>query len=143
MMVARICAYLTALLFLSLTNATAQTVPTKTITFVNNSSNHTFYPVIEAPIRLTPPGPGVAPVKDLWLQAQFNVQDVATQVFNTTLLYRIYVNRDTGIPPGGSVTVTLPFYTQLLAADQSNLGKVDDQFVDWWNAMRVFIFDGR
>jgi hypothetical protein len=111
--------------------ATGQSVPTKTITFHNNSPDHTLYPVIQAPIM------NGANVRDLWLQAQFQVPDVRTQIFNTTLLYRIFVNRDAGVPPNSSVTLTIPFYTQLLPATAANLGKVDDQYIDWWNAMRV------
>jgi hypothetical protein len=65
----------------------AQAVPTKTITFYNNSPDQTLFPVIQAPIQ------NGADVRDLWLQAQFQVADVKTQVFNTTLLYKIYVNR--------------------------------------------------
>ncbi|HTZ71200.1 MAG TPA: hypothetical protein VMB71_11165, partial [Acetobacteraceae bacterium] len=114
----------------------AQAVPTKTITFYNNS-NRTLFPVVQAPIRLG------ADVRDLWMQAQFQVGDVATQVFQTTLLYRIFINKDTGVPPQSSVTLTMPFYTQLLPANKKNLGTVDDQFIDWWNAMRVYVFDGK
>ena len=120
--------------------ATAQPVPTKTITFYNNSASQTIYPVIQAPIFKAPPG--ASPVHDLWLQAQFDVPDPATQIFNTTLLYKIYVNRNQGIPPQHSVTLTIPFYTQLLPANRANLGTVDDQLIDWWNAMRIFVFDG-
>ena len=117
--------------------ASAQTVPTKTITFYNNSTDHTLYPVIQAPIM------NGKDVRDLWLQAQFQVDNVRTQDFNTTLLYRIYVNRNRGVPPQSSVTLTIPFYTQLLPFNAGNLGKVQDQFIDWWNAMRVFVFDGK
>jgi hypothetical protein len=139
----RMCAYLiSAILVGGVVSATAQSVPTKTITVVNNSTDHTIFPVVFIGAKFTPPGPGVVPVSDLWMQAQFNVADVSTQVFQTQLNYRIFLNRASGIPPGGSVTVTIPFYTQLKAADASNLGKVDDQFIDWWNAARVFIFDG-
>ncbi len=136
----RLCTCLASLLLLLLGGAgaaNAQAVPTKTITFYNNSTDHTLYPVIQAPIM------SGADVRDLWLQAQFNVGDVTTQIFNTTLLYKIYVNRDGGIPPGHSVTLTLPFYTQLLPVSGGNLGTVKDQYIDWWNAMRVFVFDGR
>lgn len=120
-------------------SAAAQTVPTKTISFYNNSDTETIYPVIQAPIMkgLT------APVHDLWMQAQFRVRNTETQIFNTTMLYRIYVNRSTGIPPHRSVTLTIPFYTQLLPANGNDLGTTDDQFIDWWNAMRIFVFDGR
>ena len=37
----------------------------------------------------------------------------------------------------------MPFYTQLQPSTPDNLGKVEDQFVDWWNAMRVFVFEGK
>ena len=47
------------------------------------------------------------------------------------------------MPPKSSVTLTIPFYTQLLPTTPANLGKVNDQFVDWWNAMRVYVFDGK
>ena len=117
--------------------ASAQAVPTKTITFYNNSSGHTLYPVIQAPII------NGKNVHDLWMQAQFNVANVNTQDFNTTQLYKIYVNRNGGVPPQTSVTLTIPFYTQLLPTTPGNLGKVNDQFVDWWNAMRVYVFDGK
>lgn len=116
--------------------AAAQDVPTKTVTFYNNSKSETLYPVIQAPIMK-----GVG-VHDLWMQAQLKVDDLNERVFNTTLLYKIYVNKKTGIPPYHSVTLTIPFYTKLLSTSAENLGKVDDQFVDWWNAMRIFVFDG-
>ena len=126
------------LLILAGTAATvAQTVPTKTITFYNNSPDHTLYPVIQAPIQ------NGKDVRDLWLQAQFQVGDVTTQIFNTTLLYRIFVNRNAGVPPKTSVTLTIPFYTQLQPTTPATLGTVNDQFIDWWNAMRVFVFDGK
>ena len=127
------------LFIMFLGSAAAQTVPTKTISFYNNSDTQTIYPVIQAPIMK-----GLhTPVHDLWMQALFNVQDVETQIFNTTLLYRIYVNRTAGIAPHHSVTLTIPFYTQLLPVNESDLGKRDDQFIDWWNAMRTSVFDGQ
>jgi hypothetical protein len=133
----RLCLTTLALLLGGMAAASAQAVPTKTITFYNNSTDRTLYPVIQAPIQ------NGANVRDLWLQAQFQVSDVTTQIFNTTLLYRIFVNRGAGVPPGTSVTLTLPFYTQLLPTTPANLGRVDDQFIDWWNAMRVFVFNGK
>src|SRR3954465_388013 len=116
-------------------------VPTKTIDIYNNSTTETIYPVIVAGAKFDPdPGPELL-VHDLWMQAQFDISvtDVNTRAFQTRKIYRIWVNKQNGIPPLGSVTVTLPFYTQLLPATAADLGKVDDQFVDWWNAMRVFI----
>jgi hypothetical protein len=52
-----------------------------------------------------------------------------THIFNTTLLYRILVNRDAGVPPNSSVTLTIPFYMQLLPVTAANLGKVNDQYI--------------
>jgi len=121
--------------------ALAQSVPTKTITIYNNSDTETLYTMIQSSKKQSIPGlPAVA---DLWMQAQFAVTNPSTQTFNSSLLYEIYVNPNSGIPPHKSVTITLPFYTQLLQYDSSNLGTVSDQFIDWWNAMRVYIFDGK
>lgn len=117
--------------------AGAQPVPVKTIDFYNNSDKQTLFPVIQAPIM------NGAGVHDLWMQAQFKSKNLASQIFNTTLLYRVFVNREAGIPPHGHVRIAIPFYTQLLPTTAVNAGTVDDQFIDWWNAMRVFVFDGR
>ena len=122
--------------------AAAGSVPTKTITFYNNSNIETLYPVIQAPIINGPTLKGKKVVRDLWMQAQFDVSDLDDRVFNTTLLYKIYVNKVHGILPHHSVTIQIPFYTELLPVTEADLGKKDDQFVDWWNAMRVFVFDG-
>src|SRR5271166_3739473 len=118
----------------------APTPPTKTITIYNNSG-HVLYPVIQAPIQFGPD------VHDLWLQAQLGIveADYLSRSFQTTKLYRIWINHDNGgVPPnGGSVTVTVPFYTQLKPWTQANSGQVEDQFIDWWNAMRIYVFDGK
>src|SRR5262249_46243391 len=117
----------------------APTPPTKTIT-IHNNSDDALYPVIEAPIRLG------ADVRDLWMQAQLGAKeaDFKNRPFQTTKLYRIWINHDQGgVPAHGSVTITLPFYTQLKPWTADNSGQVVDQFVDWWNAMRVFVFDGK
>jgi hypothetical protein len=117
----------------------APSPPTKTITVYNNSDD-ALYPVIEAPIRLG------NDVRDLWLQAQLGVKEAEfkSRPFQTTKLYRIWINHDKGgVPPHGSVTITLPFYTQLKMWTAENSGQVEDQFVDWWNAMRVFVFEGK
>jgi hypothetical protein len=116
--------------------ASGHTVPTKTITFYNNSNAFTLYPVLQAPIM------SGANVHDLWLQAEFDVPNLATQVFNTTVLYKIFINPKDGVAPHHSVTLTMPFYTQILAAKKADYGTVPDQFIDWWNAMRVFVFNG-
>jgi hypothetical protein len=117
----------------------APTPPTKTIKIYNNSA-HVMYAALQAPIRFG------ADVYDLWMQAQLGVTVAEYKVrpFQTTKLYRVWINHDSGgIPAGGSVTLTVPFYTQLQPWTQANSGQVNDQFIDWWNAMRVYIFDGK
>jgi hypothetical protein len=117
-------------------NAAAQP-PTKEVVIYNNSTSHTIFPVFSVPIY------SGANVADLWMQAQFNVKttDTYTQLFQTTKVYRAYVNLSNGgIPPGHSATISVPFYTQLLAYTASNLGTVPDQFIDWWNAERLYLF---
>jgi hypothetical protein len=87
------------------------------------------------------------------MQAQFKVRDwdngKTQRLFKTTTLYRAYIETGkrksgieptSGIDPGESVTITVPFYTQLKEVDGDDLGKVSDQFIDWWNAGRVYIF---
>ncbi len=117
----------------------APTPPTKTITIHNNSS-HVMYAVLQAPIQFG------ADVHDLWMQAQLEVKeaDFLSRSFQTTRLYRAWINHDSGgIPAHSSVAVTVPFYTQLKPWTQANSGKELDQFIDWWNAMRVYVFDGK
>lgn len=121
-------------------------VPTKTITIYNNSKTDTIYPVLSAYIGQV----------DLWMQAQFNVKDVKTQTFcNVDLgekpcsapqsgvprLYRAYINLDKGVRPGESVSVTVPFYTQL--TQKTPIGSSSGEYIDWWNAQRIFFYLGR
>ncbi|WP_036283872.1 hypothetical protein [Methylocystis sp. ATCC 49242] len=113
-------------------SAAAQTVPVKTIVIYNNSKTQTIYPVIQAPIR----------ANDLWLQAHFNVPHAAGQPFGSTKLYKAYINRQKGVLPGQSVSIRVPFYTQLLPVTPVTNGDYPDQYIDWWNAMRVYLFDG-
>jgi hypothetical protein len=117
-------------------NLTIPAPLTKNIVVYNNSAR-TIYPVLSIGIKLGNP--------DLWLQAQF-VREFPKKnpypPFPTTLVYRAYVNSTKGIPPGGSVEITVPFYSQLKEVTGANIGEVNDQFIDWWNAARVFLFDG-
>ena len=57
--------------------------------------------------------------------------------YPTTLTNRFYINGLTGIPPGGSVTITLPLYTQLAApvVPTSN-----NQYAEWWQGQNIQIF---
>jgi hypothetical protein len=86
---------------------------------------------------------------DLWLQAQFNIADVKTQTFCNNspflftkcpagggpsgappTLFRAYINPAKGIPPGQFVSITVPFYTQLVKTDTATLWTVSAQYID-------------
>ncbi len=113
---------------LSLT-AFAGTPPTKTLALFNNS-NVSIFPIIEAPILSVDP----------WMQALFAVTDLDNNSFSTTQMYRAYLNPTSGgIPPGGSVMVTIPFYSTI--TQNPSGGGRSDQYIDWWNAIRVYLYD--
>lgn len=107
----------------------SSTIPTKTLAFYNNSPNP-IYPVIEAPMLLP---------SDPWLQAQFQITDLANYPFASNRLHRAYINGTNGIAPGQTVLVSVPFYSHLVANPSG--GNVTNQYVDWWNAMRVYLYD--
>jgi hypothetical protein len=128
-------------------NASAQVPPTKNVKIYNNSSLDTIYPVIAAYVGSV----------DLWMQAQFNVADVNAQTFCNTdpgvspcsaqsgvpRLYRAYINPNKGILPGQFVSITVPFYTQLVnITPPAIVGESSGQFIDWWNAQRIFLYAG-
>src|SRR5262249_13482823 len=91
----------------------------KVITFYNNTPTAIF-PVIQAGIQNPDP----------WLQALFNDN---TKTYAETHYSRAYINPVNGIPPGGHVSVTVPWYSQL--------SQDVDQFIDWYNGGRIYIFD--
>ena len=112
--------------------ANAQIVPpptcpskdcSKVITFYNNNptaSGVRIFPVIQAGIQNPDP----------WLQALFNDN---TKTYAETHYSRAYINPVNGIPPGGHVSVTVPWY--------SKLANDVDQYADWYNGCRVYFFD--
>jgi len=107
-------------------------VPTMTIEVHNNSDRYSIYPVLSTGGHLV----------DTWMQAAFSVpkSKLADHPYPTPNTFRFYINpTGTGIPPHGSVTVTLPLYTQLVASDQVN-PKLPDQYVDWWNGGRISLY---
>lgn len=110
-----------------------RTVPVKTLNIKNNSGKP-IYVVLEAAKQDIKDDNGRP--HDRWLQAEFN-DEIGTYASN--YIYRAYVNPHNGIPgAGGSVSVTLPFYTQL----QSQLSpSKDDQYIDWWRALRIYVYD--
>jgi hypothetical protein len=123
--------------------------PTKEIRIYNNTNGPIFV-LIQIPIRPKPD-------YDTWMQAQFKVSDWGPswnteRRFNMTKLYRAYIEvgrnpsglleKTYGIAPLGQfVKITVPFYTQLRKVSKDDLGKIDDQFINWWNAGRVYMFD--
>src|SRR5438477_6257115 len=110
----------------------AQTVPIMTIEIHNNSDRYSIYPVLSTGGHLI----------DAWMQAAFNVpkSQLADNPYPTPDTFRLYFNpTGTGIPPHGSITVTLPLYTQLVPSDQVN-PKLPDQYIDWWNGGRISLY---
>ncbi len=99
---------------------------------IYNNSNRSLYPVFE-----TGPGP-----VDQWMQAFFQLSATQTEdachAFPRAFAYRLYVDPEgAGIPPNGSVTITLPLFTQLVPTIDPTQ---HDQFIDWWQGGRVYLF---
>lgn len=117
-------------------------VPEKKIVIYNDTDQKVrIYPVIEAGRNI-----GNA---DLWMQAEIGISSSETYArqFPRKLNYRAYINLPKkgdlgGILPGQSVTITVPFFTQLKKVDKNDVGKFNDQFIDWWNGGRVYFFYG-
>ena len=126
--------------------------PKKTIRIVNNNVNSTLYAFIQSPIFENKKQTDA----DLWMQTQCGINDwvnIGSQqvplwnsqrTFKTTRLYRAYIlinNSSNGIAHGNYVDVTVPFYTQLTPIPANRLGLDPDQYIDWWNANRIYMFD--
>jgi hypothetical protein len=115
-------------------NCTNGQTPNMTIVIYNNSKLHNIYPVLFA---------GAASVTDTWMQACFQLSDadLAANPYPRASEYRMYINccapGENGIPPGGSVTVTLPLYSPLVASINP---KKAAQFVEWWQGGGINIF---
>ena len=118
-------------------------IPTKTLRISNNT---------QSPLWVVMQAPNQSLGQDLWMQAVCGVTDwtlnggtyVTTRGFNTTRLYRAYFwtgDPTGGIPPGGRIEVQVPFYTQLQAVTTDNLGKQPDQYIDWFNGGRTYLFE--
>ena len=139
---ASVCVAASALL-LGADNAAAQCasnapgpVPNMTIKIYNNSATANIYPVLSV-------GGGVptSPVVDTWMQAWFGTKPLSclgTNTYPRSHIYRMYITpTGTGIPAGGSVTITLPLYTPLVAAIDPTKG---GQLIDWWQGGGVRVF---
>jgi hypothetical protein len=121
--------------------------PEKKIVIVNNSGHRVFFPMVQKGATIGNP--------DLWMQAIFvksgNFPILSGKdpypPFPTRLVSRAYIditNKDdtTGLQSDQSVTITVPFWTQLQEVTQFNIGVDNDQFIDWWNATRIYLFEG-
>jgi hypothetical protein len=106
------------------------TLPPYTIEIHNSSNLYNIYPVIATPTNDV----------DEWLQAGFAVPaaKIKTDTYGHKFVYRIYIDPQKGIPPHGSASVTLPFYSQLV--DAPNPTK-PDQYIDWWNGGRLYLYE--
>lgn len=131
-------AYAALLLALGTTAAVAQPIPQMQIRIFNNDPRYNIYPVLTTGTSTS----------NLWLQAWFKVTKARARqaaaagrpFYPKTDNFRLYIApTGTGIPPKGSVTLTLPFITQLVPAAQVD-PKKDDQYIDWWGGGRVEIF---
>jgi hypothetical protein len=91
----------------------------KVVTFYNNTSGP-IYAVIQAGVQNPDP----------WLQALFNDN---TQTYAETHYSRVYINPVNGIPAGGHVSVTVPWYSKLMGDT--------DTYADWFNGCRIYFFD--
>ncbi|TSH98849.1 hypothetical protein FOZ76_01665 [Verticiella sediminum] len=89
----------------------------KTITLYNNSADSTVYPVLATSKNAV----------NEWLQGCLR----STESYPTEYVYKLYVNEGKGIPPGSSVTITLPLYSKLQ----------EDRYITWWNGGRVVLAD--
>jgi hypothetical protein len=123
--------------------------PEKKIIIFNNSDKgeRVFFPMVQKGATIGNP--------DLWMQAIF-VQSGKFPIFAqkdpyppfpTKLVSRAYINitnkdNTTGLQPNQSVTITMPFWTQLQDVTDNDIGVNNDQFIDWWNATRIYLFEG-
>src|SRR5579871_2040612 len=120
--------------------AAAATVPTMTVVIINNSCKAGACPAGQTAKNIYPVLSMGPSDKDLYMRAIMNVpQNNTTSLFPLKGQMRFYINpMGNGIPPGGKVTVTLPFYTQLVANPDPTK---PNQYANWWNGGRIEIFD--
>ena len=106
-------------------------IPFQTIKIYNDTALVKIFAAFEV---------GLNPDTDLWIQDICNVPDKDKNTlypYPTTITNRFYINGTTGIPPGGSVTITLPLYTQLVASVNP---QSPNQYAEWWQGQNIQIF---
>src|ERR1700722_8360939 len=100
--------------------------PNMTVVIYNNSTTDNIYPVLFA---------GAPSDTDTWIQACFQLTDaqLAGNQYPRATQYRMYINccgsGGNGIPPNGSVTISLPLYSPLVGSIKP---KLSGQLIDWW-----------
>ena len=112
----------------------ANDVPMMTIKIYNSSAGYAIYPVLST---------GTSDNADPYMQAVFGLKqsELKANPYPKQNQFRFYVNPKNGIPPGGNVTIMLPFYSQLVPTPQID-PKKPDQYIDWWGGGRIEIYDG-
>jgi hypothetical protein len=121
--------------------------PVLTLRIINNTTDYNIYPIVTAGGK--DDQPTIATGASQWMQACFRVtfNGLATQRYPRDSGYRIYVNccgaNENGIPPGGSVTITLPFYSPLvqnIIANPDTRQGIPAQFINWWQGGGINMF---
>jgi hypothetical protein len=105
-------------------------IPVQTIKIFNDTLGQQIYAELE--VGLNNP--------DRWIQDICNVPDKdkdALYPYPTTITNRFYINGLAGIPPGGSATITLPLYTQLVAPV---VPTNPNQYAEWWQGQNLQVF---
>ena len=118
--------------------------PSMTILIINNSCEVGACPSGEKPYNIYPVLSTGTSKPDKYMQAILGVPsgEVDSKPFPKTNQFRLYLNpTGKGIPPGGSLTLNLPFYSQLVPTNEVDPTK-PDQYIDWWGGGRIEIFDG-
>ena len=107
---------------------TGTDIPLQTIKIFNDSPEYIF---AELEVGLNNP--------DQWIQMACKITQTQAKTFTykTTLTNRFYINGDKGIAPGGSVVITLPLYTQLVASVDPTEA---NQYAEWWQGENMQIF---
>ncbi len=111
-----------AIFNITVTKPTSPNPLVKTLTIYNNSATQTVYPIIES---------GPKPTDD-WLQKQ------DSSFKGNSDNYRAYLTSGgapIGIPAGGRVVISVPFYSNLSGLDC----KTANGCIDWWNAARLYL----
>jgi hypothetical protein len=118
---------------------------TKEIRIYNNFPKapphaRTIYVLLQGSLQQGHPSLGDCPVLpmlkgggDVWLQRTLNDTTNCYQVTNN---YYAYINPTTGIAPGEFVSVNVPWWSR-------GAPGAPDNYVDWWNGARVYIFDDK